>query len=70
MWQGKVLIPTVEVGAGVQAAEAMAREGTVSPDVEEKPLQHTAECARNQTAKTMNRKRNACWYSCAVIKFV
>lgn len=63
MCQGKVLIPTMQVGVGVQAAEAMASDPTLSPAVEEKPLplQHTAECARNQTAKMMNRKRNASW---------
>jgi len=54
----------------VHAVEAVTSKRTVSTTVEEKPLQDAAECARNQTVKMMNRKRNACWSPRAMVKLV
>lgn len=49
MRQGKVCIPTMQVGVGVQAAEAMTSEGNISPAAEEKPLQWTTECKKSES---------------------
>lgn len=56
MGEGKVLISTMQVGVGVQAAEAMTSEGNISPTLEEKPLQCTTECKKSESKNGQQEK--------------